>query len=105
MFPVFINRIRVNKKIINLNNGEMAERIENIIHNVLKLTRGILKIKRHKIPLIMSKRSGKSNFILITLTNLDLLEPRFHVKFGKHYGLTQPLNQIIFVRYEILNPF
>ena len=88
MFPVFINRIRVNKKIISLNNGEMAERIENIIHNVLELTEGILKTKRHNIPLIMSKRGGKRNFILITLTNLDLLEPRFHVKFGKHYSFT-----------------
>ena len=105
MFLVFINRIGVNKNIINRNNGEMAERIENIIHNVLELTRGILKTKRHDIPLIMSRRSGKSNFILITLTNLDFLEPRFHVKFGKHYGLTQPFNQIIFVRYEIPNPF
>ena len=83
----------------------MAERIENIIHNVLKLTRGILKTKRHNVPLIMSKRSGKSSFILITLTNLDLPEPRFDVKLGKHYGVIQSLNQIIFVRYGIPNPF
>ena len=96
MFLVFINRIRVNKNIININNGEVAKRIENIIHNILEFTRGILKTKRHNIPLIMSKRSGKSNFILILLTNLDLPEPRFHVKLGKHHSLTQPMNQVIF---------
>ena len=105
MFPVFINRIRVNKNMINIDNGEMAKRIENIIHYVLKLTRGILKTKGHKIPLIVSKRSGKSSLILITFTNLDLPEPRFHVKLGKYYGVTQSLNQIIFVRYGIPNPF
>ena len=98
MFPMFINRARINKNNININNGEMAERIENIIHNVLELTRGILKTESHDISLIMSKRSGKSSFIFITLTNLDLPEPRFHVKLGKHYSLTQSLNQIIFVR-------
>ena len=83
----------------------MAKRIKNIILNVLELTRGILKTKRHDIPLIMSKRSGKSSFILITFTNLDLLEPIFHVKLGKYYSLTQSLNQIIFIRYGIPNPF
>ena len=105
MFPVFINRIGVDKNVININNGEMAERIKNNIHNVLELTKGILRTKRHNIPLIMSKRSGKSNFILITFTNLDLLEPRFHVKLGKYYNLTQSLNQIIFIRYGIPNSF
>ena len=104
MFLVFINRIGVNENIININNGEMAERIENIIHNVLELTRDILKTKRHDIPLIISK-SGKNGFILITLTNLDFPEPRFHVKLGKHYSLTQSLDQIIFFRYGIPNPF
>ena len=105
MFPMFINRIGVDKNVININNGEMAKRIKNIILNVLELTRGILKTKRHDIPLIMSKRSGKSSFLLITFTNLDLLEPRFHVKLGKYYSLTQSLNQIIFIRYGIPNPF
>ena len=88
MFPVFINRARVNKNIININNGQMTEGIENIIHDVLELTRGILKTKLHNIPLIMSKRGGKSNFVPIILTNLDLPEPRFHVKLGEHHNFT-----------------
>ena len=62
MFPVFINKARINKNIININNGEMTKGVENIIHDVLNLTGGILKTKCHKIPLIMSKRSGKSSF-------------------------------------------
>ena len=33
-----------------------------------------------------------SAFILIILTNLDLPEPRFHVKLGKYYSLTQSMN-------------
>ena len=88
MFPVFINRARVNKNIINIYNGEMAERIKNIIHNILELTRGIIKTKGHAIPLIMSKRSGKSSFVPILLTNLDLPKPRLHVKLGKHHCFT-----------------
>ena len=88
MFPMFINRARINKNNININNGEMAERIENIIHNFLEFTQGILKTERHHIPLIMSKRSGKSGFIPILLTNLDLLESKFHIKLGKYHSLT-----------------
>ena len=88
MFPVFINRTRVDKNIININNGEVTECVKNIIHDVLKLTQGILKTKRHNIPLIISKRSGKSSFVPIIFTNLDLSEPRFHVKLGKHYSFT-----------------
>ena len=45
MFPVFINRAGINKNIININNGEMIEGVENIIHDVLKLIVGILKSK------------------------------------------------------------
>ena len=59
MFLVFINRVGINKNIINKNNGEMAKGIEDIIHNVLEFTRGILKTKRHNIPLIISKMSGE----------------------------------------------
>ena len=70
----------------------MAERIQNIIHNILEFTRGILKTKRHHIPLIMSKRSGKISFIPILLTNLDLPESRFHVEIGKFRSLTQSMN-------------
>ena len=88
MFPVFINRAGINKNIININNGEMAERIENIIHNFLEFTWGIRKTKRHHIPLIMTKRSGKSNFISIFLTNLDLPKPKFHVKLVEYHDLT-----------------
>ena len=42
---MFINGIEIDKDIININNGEMTEGIEDIIHNVLKFTRGILKTK------------------------------------------------------------
>ena len=92
MFPLFINKARVNKNIININNGEMTKGVKNIIHDVLKLTRGILKTKRHNIPLIMTKRSGKSSFILIVLTNLDLPKTRFHIKLGEHHNITQSMN-------------
>ena len=105
MLPVFINRAGINKNIININNGEMAEGIENIIHDILELTRGILKTKKHHIPLIMTKRSGKSSFIPMILTDLDLAESRFHVKLGKYHSLTQSVNQIIFVAYGIPDPF
>ena len=88
MFPVFINRARINKDIININNGEVAERIENIIHNILENTRSIIKTKRHHIPLIMSKGSGKGSLIHILLTNLDLPKSRFHVKLGEYHSLT-----------------
>ena len=88
MFPVFINRAGINKNIININNGEMVERIENIIHDILEFTRGILKTKRHHIPLIVTKRSGKSSFIPIILTYLDMPESRFHVELGKYHSLT-----------------
>ena len=50
MFLMFINGVGVDKNIININNGKMTEGIENIIHNVLELTGGILKTKRHNIP-------------------------------------------------------
>ena len=105
MFPVFINRTRVNKNIININDGEMTEGVENIVPDVLKLTGGILKTKRHNIPLIMFKRSSKNNFVPIILTDLDLLEPRFYVKLGKHHSFTQPMDQVILIWNEISNPF
>ena len=104
MFPVFINKAGINKNIININNGEMTEGVENIIHDVLKLTGGILKTKRHNIPLIMSKRSGKRSFVPIIFTNLDLPEPRFHVKLGKHHSFTQPMDQVILIGNRIPNP-
>ena len=85
MFPMFINRAGINKNITNINNGEMTERVENIIHDILKLTMGIIKTKQHNIPLIMSKRSCKSSFVPIFFTNLDLPKPRLHVKLGKHH--------------------
>ena len=88
MFPVFINRARINKDIVNINIGEVAERIENIIHNILEFTRSILKTKRHHIPLIMSKGSGKGNLIPILITDLDLLKSRFHVKLREYHSLT-----------------
>ena len=88
MLPVFVNRARVNKNIININNGEMTEGIKNIIHDILKLNWGIFKAKWHNIPLIVSQRSGKSSFVLIILINLDLPEPRFHVKLGEHNSFT-----------------
>ena len=82
----------------------MIEGVKNIIHDILKLTRGILKTKWHNIPLIMSKRSGKSSFVPIILTNLDLPEPRFHVKFGKYHNFTQPMDQVILIGNRIPNP-
>ena len=91
MFLVFINRVGINKNIINKNNGEMAKGIEDIIHNVLEFTRGILKTKRHNIPLTMSKRSGKSSLVFIILTNLDLPKARFHIKLGEYHNITQSM--------------
>ena len=88
MFPVFINRARINKDIVNINIGEVAERIENIIHNILEFTRSILKTKKHHIPLIMSKGSGKGNLIPILITDLDLLKSRFQVKLREYHSLT-----------------
>ena len=105
MFSVFINKAGINKNIININNGEMTEGVENIIHDVLKLTGGILKTKRHNIPLILSNRSGKSSFVSILLTNLDLPKPRIHVKLGKHHSFTQPMDQVIHIGNRIPNPF
>ena len=91
MFLVFINRFGVNKDIINVNNGEMTKGIKNIIHNVLEFTRGILKVKRHNIPLIMSQGNGEKSFLLISFTNLDLPKPRFHIEFREHNSITQPM--------------
>ena len=85
---MFIKGFGVDKNIINVNKGEMTKGIEDIIHNVLEFTKSILKAKRHNIPLIMSKRGGKSSFGPIILTNLDLPEPRFHVKLGEHHNFT-----------------
>ena len=79
MFPMFINGFGIDKNIINVNNGEITKGIENIIHNVLEFTRGILKTKRHNIPLIISKMSGESNSVLISFNDLDLPKPRFHI--------------------------
>jgi hypothetical protein len=42
MFSMLLNGFGENKSIINVNNGEMGERVENIIHNILKFTRSIL---------------------------------------------------------------
>ena len=102
MLPVFINRAGINKNIININNGEMTEGVKNIIRDVF--TRGIFKTKWHNITLMMSKRSGKSSFVPIILTNLDLPEPRFHVKFGKHHSFIQPMDQVILIGNRIPNP-
>jgi hypothetical protein len=79
MFTVFINGFGVDQNIINIDNSEMAERIKNVIHNVLELTRGILKAKRHNIPLVMSKRSGKGSLVPILFSNLDFPKSRLHI--------------------------
>ena len=70
----------------------MTKGIEDIIHNVLELTKGILESKRHNIPLIMSKRSGKISFVIIMFTNLDLPKSRFHIELGEYDIITQPMN-------------
>ena len=88
MFPMFINEFGINKDIININNGEMIKGIEDIIHSVLELTRGILKTKGHNILLIMSKGSGESSLVLIGFTDLDLPKPRFHIEFRKYDSIT-----------------
>ena len=85
---MFISGFGVDKNIINVNNDEMTKGIENIIHNVLEFTKGILKTKRHNIPLIMFKRSGESSFVLISFSNLDLPKPRFHIKFRKYDSIS-----------------
>lgn len=68
MLSMFINRLWRNKNIINVNNGEVDKWVEDIIHNILKFTKGILKIKRHYILFIMTNEDSKNNFILIRLT-------------------------------------
>jgi hypothetical protein len=75
MFSMFLNGFGENKNIINVNNGEMGERVENIIHNILKFTRSILQFKRHNIPLIMTKWGSKGSLISITIIDLDLPKP------------------------------
>ena len=65
---------------------------------------GILKTKRHNIPLIMSKKSGKSGFVPIIFTNLDLPESRLHVKLGKYHNFTQPMDQVILIGNRVPNP-
>ena len=67
---MFINGFGIDKDIINVNNSEMTEGIKDIIHNVLEFTRGILKTKRHNIPLIMFKGSGESSLVLMSITYL-----------------------------------
>ena len=88
MFPMFINGFGIDKNIINVNNGEMTKGVEDIIHNVLEFTRGVLETKKHNIPPIMSKRGGESSFVLISFTDLDLPKPRFHIKFRKYDSIT-----------------
>ena len=41
MFPIFLNGFTEDKKIINVDNAEFTKWIENVIHDVLELTRGI----------------------------------------------------------------
>ena len=48
--------------------------------------------------------SGKSSFVPIIFTNMNLPEPRFHVKLGKHHNFTQPMDQVILVGNRIPNP-
>ena len=68
----------------------MTKGIEDIIHNVLELTKGILESKSHNIPLIMSKRSGKISFVSIIFTNLDLRQtwntPQLHSAYGQGHS-------------------
>jgi len=45
MFPMFINGFGIDEDIINVNNGEVAKRIKNVVHDSLEFTRDILKIK------------------------------------------------------------
>ena len=85
---MFISGFGVDKNIINVNNNEMTKGIENIIHNVLEFTKGILKTKKYSISLIMFKRNGESSFVLISFINLDLPKPRFHIKFRKYDNIT-----------------
>ena len=85
---MFINGFGIDNDIINVNNGEMTKGIEDIIHNVLEFTRGILKTKGHNILLIMSKGSGESSLVLIGFTDLDLPKPRFHIEFRKYDSIT-----------------
>ena len=49
MLLVFINRVRVDKNIININNGEVTERVKNVIHDILKFAWSIFKAKWHNI--------------------------------------------------------
>jgi hypothetical protein len=84
MFPMFFNTFGEDQNIINIHNSEIRKWVEDIIHDVLEFTRGILQTKRHNIPLIMSKWSGKSSFVPILITYLDSPKSKFHIKLGKN---------------------
>jgi hypothetical protein len=73
MFPIFFNTFGEDQNIINIHNSKMRKWVEDIIHDVLEFTRGILQTKRHNIPLIMSKWSGKSNFVPILILTRSFL--------------------------------
>ena len=60
-------------------------RIKDVIHYILKLTKGIFKSKMYNIQFIMTKKNGKSSFVFILVFNLYLPKTRFHVEFSINY--------------------
>ena len=49
------------------------------------------------VPLIMSKRSGESDLVLIHFTYLDLSKPRFHIEFREYDSITWPIYIHIYI--------
>jgi hypothetical protein len=77
--------LREDENIIYVYYGIFNQRTQNIIHDILKFTWGILKTKGHYVPLILPKRRDKSCLILILLMNLDLPKSTFHVKLREDH--------------------
>jgi hypothetical protein len=89
---VFINGFRIDEDIINVNNGKMTKGVENVVHDPLELTRGILKTKRHNISFIMSEGCGKGSLIPISISILNLPKSRFHIKLREDEGFTKAVD-------------
>jgi hypothetical protein len=47
MFPMFFNTFGEDQNIINIHNSEIRKWVEDIIHDVLEFTRGILQTEKH----------------------------------------------------------
>ena len=95
MFPVVVKIIGVDQNVIQINKNTYIQEIgENIIHKMLKSSRGVGKSERHNTPLKGAISSAEHSFPFVTFMDLDKVIGMPEINFGEVMSFLQTVQEI-----------